>query len=125
MNNTIKYNQSGEDYLESIFILSSQLPVVHRVDISKRLSVSSAAVNKAVNILLEGGFVYEEGKHLYLTEKGTTYAEKIYQKHCLLRSFLRKLGVSEENAELDACKLEHLLSDESFSAIKNFTEEEK
>lgn len=125
MTKEIKYNQSGEDYLESIYVLSLQLPVVHRVDVSKRLSVSSAAVNKAVNILLENGYVYEEGKHIYLTEEGKTRAEGIYRKHCSIRAFLRLLGVGEENADADACRMEHLLSEESFAAMERYLEEHK
>ncbi len=117
MNEKQKHNQSGEDYLESIYLLLDQLDVVHRIDIAKRMGVSGAAVNKAVNLLIEKSFVYEDGKHLYLTEEGKRYAKEIYEKHCVLRDFLRSLGVSETNAEEDACKMEHLLSDETFSAI--------
>ena len=117
MNEKQKNNQSGEDYLESIYLLSKQLEFVHRIDIAKRMAVSGAAVNKAVNHLLKKGLVYEDGKHLYLTIQGESYAKEIYEKHCLLRGFLRSLGVSEENAEEDACKMEHLISDETFSAI--------
>lgn len=65
-----KTNQSEEDYLESILILSGQLPVVHRIEVAKRLGVSQAAVNKAVKLLRARGHVYEDGKHLYLTESG-------------------------------------------------------
>ena len=117
MNEKTKNNQSGEDYLESIYLLSEQLDFVHRIDIAKRMGVSGAAVNKAVNLLIEKSLVYEDGKHLYLTEEGRRYAKEIYEKHCVLRDFLRSLGVSETNAEEDACKMEHLLSDETFSAI--------
>ena len=81
MNKTNKNNQSGEDYLETIYLLSEQLGIVHRIDVAKKLGVSGAAVNKAVNILLEKEYVYEDGKHLFLTEQGKAYARKIYEKH--------------------------------------------
>ena len=117
MNEKQKHNQSGEDYLESIFLLLQQLDVVHRIDVAKRMNVSGAAVNKAVGLLIEKGLVYEDGKHLYLTAQGEVNAKEIYKKHCTLRDFLRSLGVSEQNAEQDACYMEHLISDETYKAI--------
>lgn len=114
----IKNNQSEEDYLEALLILQRELPVVHRIDVAKKLSVSQAAVNKAVNLLLAKEYLYEDGKHIFLTQGGKKYAEKVYEKHRILREFLLSLGVSEAVAEEDACKMEHLVSDETFSAIK-------
>ena len=118
MNETVKHNQSAEDYLESILLLSRQKEAVHRIDVAKELGVSGAAVNKAVKILVEKGYVYEDGKHLCLTETGQKYAGEVFERHCILREFLLSLGVSEHSAEEDACRMEHLLSDETFSAIK-------
>ena len=118
----MKHNQSLEDYLESIFTLSMSNRIVHRIDMAKRMNVSQAAVNKAVKILVEKGFVYEDGKHLYLTERGKAYAEAVYEKHCTIRNFLSALGVSPSCAEADACKLEHLVSEETFFAMKTFLE---
>ena len=120
MNTYAKYNQSGEDYLESILTLGREGQVVHRIDVARDLGVSGAAVNKAVKILVEKGYVYEDGKHLYLTKSGETYATQVYEKHCLVRDFLQKLGVSASVAEEDACKLEHLVSEETVSAMKKF-----
>ncbi len=120
MNANTKHNQSAEDYLESILTLSQTQEVVHRIDVAKKLCVSQAAVNKAVKLLCERGLVYEDGKHLYLTEEGKSYAEAVYEKHCIIRDFLVKNGVSLQNAENDACHLEHLLSDESFQMMKAF-----
>ncbi|MBR2374847.1 MAG: metal-dependent transcriptional regulator [Clostridia bacterium] len=114
-----KFNQSGEDYLESILRLGETQSVVHRIDVAKRMGVSQAAVNKAVKILVEKQYVYEDGKHLYLTEQGKNYAEEIYEKHCIIRDYLMKNGVSAAVAEEDACKLEHLVSDETFQMMKN------
>ncbi len=118
----MQYNQSEQDYLECILNLSSAQPIVHRIDIAKQMKVSQAAVNKAVKLLCEKGYVYEEGKHLYLTGSGKTYAEKVYEKHCVLREFLIKLGVSKPQVEEDACKMEHVVSEETFEKMKEFLE---
>ncbi len=114
----MKHNQSSEDYLESILTLSWENSVVHRIDVAKKMSVSQAAVNKAMKILAEKGYLYEDGKHLYLTESGKKYAEQVYEKHCTIRDFLSALGVSAPRAEEDACKLEHLVSEETFAAMQ-------
>ena len=113
-----KYNQSGEDYLESILTLAEQQNIVHRIDVAKRMGVSQAAVNKAVKILVEKGYIYEDGKHLYLTEEGKQYAEMVYEKHCIIREYLISCGVSVESAEADACNMEHLISEETFCMMK-------
>lgn len=120
MNTQAKYHQSEQDYLESILAISQGETVVHRIDIAKRLHVSQAAVNKAVKNLREKGYVYEDGKHLYLTETGLAYAQTVYEKHCIIRQFLIKNGVSAPTAEEDACRLEHLVSNETFAMMKNF-----
>jgi Mn-dependent DtxR family transcriptional regulator len=116
----MKYNQSEQDYLESILTLGRESGIVHRIDVAKRLRVSGAAVNKAVKLLVERGYVYEDGKHLYLTENGKAYAEEVYEKHCILRAFLEKLGVSPSVAEEDACHMEHVVSEETFNKMKAF-----
>ena len=119
MNNHTKNNQSGEDYLESILMLGKYQPVVHRIDVAKRMNVSQAAVNKAVKLLVEKGYIYEDGKHLYLTEEGKQYAETVYEKHCIIRDYLIRCGVSAGAAEEDACNMEHLISEETFLMMKN------
>ncbi len=118
MTDYIKRSQSEEDYLESILLIGETQPVVHRIDVAKRMNVSQAAVNKAMKILLEKGYIQEDGKHLLLTETGKKYAKEIFEKHCLIRDFLISLGVSPQTAEEDACVLEHLVSDETFSKMK-------
>lgn len=117
-NETKKNNQSEEDYLESILILGRQLSVVHRIDVAKKLGVSQAAVNKAVKLLCERNYVYEDGKHLYLTEEGEMYASAVFEKHCIIRDYLIGCGVSPAAAESDACKMEHLIGDETFQMMK-------
>jgi Mn-dependent DtxR family transcriptional regulator len=122
MGNHTKNNQSGEDYLESILMLGKYQPIVHRIDVAKRMNVSQAAVNKAVKLLVEKGYIYEDGKHLYFTEEGKTYAEMVYEKHCIIRDYLIKYGVSAQAAEEDACNMEHLISEETFSMMKKALE---
>lgn len=121
----VKQSQSGEDYLESILNLSKEYDYVHRIDVAKRMNVSQAAVNKAVKLLVEKEYIYEDGKHLYLTEKGKQYAETIYEMHCIIRDYLIKNGVSPSAAESDACKMEHLISEETFLMMKAFVENSK
>ena len=118
MSTNIKFHQSEEDYLESILTLSRELPIVHRIDVAKRLNVSQAAVNKAMKLLFEKEYIYEDGKHLYLTEKGKNYAEAVYEKHCIIRDYLIQNGVSASAAEEDACRMEHLISEETFLMMK-------
>ncbi len=118
MNTYAKYNQSAEDYLESLLTLGKEQSVVHRIDVAKRMGVSQAAVNKAVKLLCEKAYVYEDGKHLYLTEEGRRYAETVYAKHCTIREFLMKNGVSAATAEEDACRMEHLLSEETLQMMQ-------
>ena len=118
MNGSIKYNQSGEDYLVIFFFFSGEQDAVHRVDVAKRMNVSQAAVNKAMKILVEHGYLYEEGKHLFLTQEGKKYAEAVYEKHCIIRDFLISCGVSAPTAEKDACHMEHHISEETFSMMK-------
>ena len=118
MNTYAKYHQSEEDYLESILLIAERQPVVHRVDVARDLGVSGAAVNKAVKILIEKGYILEDGKHLKLTGVGEAYARKVFEKHCIIKEFLLSLGVSEQTAEEDACHTEHLLSDETVAAMK-------
>lgn len=121
MNIYTKNHQSEEDYLESILMLSRQQEIVHRIDVAKRMNVSQAAVNKAVKLLCEKEYVYEDGKHLYLSAEGKAYAEAVYEKHCIIRDFLMQNGVSALSAEEDACRMEHLISDETFEMMKKLS----
>ena len=119
MTTHVKNNQSGEDYLECILMLSRQQDIIHRIDVAKRMDVSQAAVNKAVKILVDKGYIYEDGKHLYLSEQGKQYAETVYEKHCIIRDYLSACGVSPATAEEDACRMEHLISEETLSMMRN------
>ena len=91
---------------------------IRQEELAKRMGVSQAAVNKAIKLLVEKGYIYEDGKHLYLTEEGKGYAEMVYEKHCIIRDYLVKCGVSAPSAEEDACNMEHLISEETFLMMK-------
>lgn len=121
----MKRNQSSEDYLESILLLSRENEFVHRVDVARRVGVSQPAVQKAIKILKDGGFVEFDGMHIYLTGKGEEYAAKVYERHCIIREFLRLHGVDERDADADACEMEHILSDATFEMMKEFVKSEK
>lgn len=117
----MNYNQSSEDYLESILLLSRENEFVHRVDVARKTGVSQPAVQKAIKLLQTDGLVECDGLHIYLTQKGEERATRIYERHCILKEFLLYLGVNGLDAENDACAMEHVISEETFSAIKKFT----
>ncbi len=121
----MKNNKSTEDYLECILLLSRETEYVHRVDVARRIGVSQPAVQKAVNILRESGFVDCDGMHIYLTAKGEEYAAKVYERHCIITNFLILHGVNARDAEHDACEMEHLISEASFEMMKKFVESNK
>ncbi len=115
----MKLQESGEMYIESIFVLSKTLPVVRAIDICDHRGVSKPSVSRAVGLLKQGGYIdCEENGNLLLTEKGKRIAEKIYERHTVLTAYLEQLGISKETATEDACKIEHVISDETFNAIK-------
>lgn len=116
-------NESGEDYLEAILRLSAEKPDVHAVDVSRELGVSKPAVTKAMRILTQKGYIEIVANHIHLTEAGAAYAASVYDKHKLLTRFLVKLGVGADTAEADACRMEHLISPQTYQAIKKFVEE--
>ena len=116
----MKTNQSKEDYLEAILLLSKEHQYVHQIDVARKIGVSQPAVQKALKILKSEDLIENDGLHIYLTSKGATYAEEVYTRHCTLKSFLVSLGVPETIAEEDACEIEHALSKETYEAIKNF-----
>ena len=112
--------ESGEMYLETIYVLSQKYKDVRAIDVGEYMDYSKPSVSRAVGLLKSGGYlVADELGHLSLTEAGTEVAEKIYERHTLLTRYLRMLGVGAETAAEDACKMEHIISDESFNAIKN------
>lgn len=111
--------ESGEMYLETIWILSRKSNAVRSIDVSEYMNFSKPSVSRAIGLLKQGGYVLmdEEG-FLTLTEAGAEIAGKIYERHQVLTKCLIRLGVSPETAATDACKVEHDISDETFDAIK-------
>ena len=121
----MKKSQSTEDYLECILLLSKESEFVHRVDVARRINVSPPAVQKAVRLLQNDGFVECDGMHIYLTKRGLEYAEKVYARHSTIKKFLVLLGVNEKDANDDACEMEHVVSEETFEKIKEFVDNNK
>ena len=112
-------HESGEMYLEAILVLSQKNGFVRSIDVSEYLGYSKPSVSRAVGILKKNDYIrVEKDGSLILTESGRAIAEKIFERHTVLSRLLVRLGVSEETASTDACKLEHAISDESFEAIK-------
>ena len=113
-------NESAENYLETILILGKSHPVVRSVDVAEELGFKKSSVSVAMKNLREKNHitVTKEG-FIYLTESGRQIAEMIYERHELLTAWLVRLGVEEETAVRDACRIEHVISAESFEAIKN------
>lgn len=121
-----KYNESEEDYLETILLLSHSLPVVRAVDIATEMDFKKSSVSVAMKNLREKGHITVTGSgYIYLTETGRAIAEKIYERHHVLTQYLISLGVSNKLAEEDACKMEHIISEESFRALKEEWEKRK
>lgn len=116
----MRLQESGEMYLETIHVLSKKLSVVRAIDICEHRGVSKPSVSRALGILRQGGYVNcgEDGG-LTLTDSGRAVAEKIYERHTVLTEYLVSIGVEREIASEDACKIEHIISDETFEAIKN------
>ena len=119
--------ESGEMYLETIYVLSQKYKDVRAIDVGEYMGYSKPSVSRAVGLLKSGGYlVSNELGHLSLTDAGVEVAEKIYERHTMLTRYLQLLGVSAETAAEDACKMEHIISDESFNAItKHVAEMEK
>ena len=116
----MKLLESGEMYLESILVLSRTNPNVRSIDVCEYMSFSKPSVSRAIGLLRSGGYVtVDKDGYITLTEEGLLKAEKIYERHEMLTKFLEKLGVSPEVADKDACKMEHVLSDETIGKIKD------
>ena len=115
----MRLQESGEMYLESIYVLSRKLGAVRSIDVSEYMGYSKPSVSRAVSLLKNGGYIVMNEENLItLTDSGLAIAKKIYDRHTLLSDLLIRLGVSEETAARDACKMEHTISDETFEAIQ-------
>ena len=117
--NAMAVSEAIENYLETIYILSRQQNEVHAIDICTYLSYSRPTVSIVLRQMRENGLVtVNEDNHIHLTEEGLAIASRIYERHTVLSDLLMSLGVKQETALRDACKIEHDLSDETFEAIK-------
>ena len=122
----MRLQESGEMYLETIYLLSKKNSAVRAIDIGEYMGFSKPSVSRALGLLKEGGYVLsDKDGHLTLTELGLTVAKKTYERHEVLTEFFVRLGVSRETAMADACKIEHDISDEAFEAIKKFSVSDK
>ena len=110
--------ESGENYLETILMLSKHQKEIHAIDIVNHLGFSKPSVSIMLKKLKEDGYLtIDDNSHIHLTDKGLNIASKIYERHTCLTEFFKRIGVSNTTAEEDACKIEHDLSDETFEAI--------
>ena len=115
-------NESAEMYLETIYVLSEKNGYTRSVDVAEYMGYSKPSVSRAVGLLKSGGYlIMEKDGTLSLTEAGRIKAKSVFERHTVLSTFLKKLGVDEETASKDACKIEHVISEQTLEAIKNFT----
>lgn len=123
----MKMNESAENYLETILILSHRKPYVRSIDIANELDFTKPSVSVAMRNLRENGYIaVDEEGHILLTESGRQIAETMYERHTMLSNWLMYLGVDKETAVEDACRIEHVVSAKSFQAIKeHITREEE
>ncbi len=113
--------ESGEMYLETIYVLLQKIGKVRSIDICEQMGYSKPSISRAIGILRDGGYIdVDKFGFITLTEEGKSVALKIYERHTIITGFLVALGVDPEVASEDACKMEHIISDSSFEAIKAF-----
>ena len=122
----MKLRASGEDYLEAVLMLQKKNGMVRSIDFARHMEVSKPSVSRTVAILQEGGFLTVDSDYfLHLTEAGREVAEKIYERHRFFTEQLITAGVDPKTAEADACRIEHIISDESFDRLKEAAEQEQ
>lgn len=121
----MQLKESGEMYLETIYILSQRKGFVRSIDVGEEMGYSKPSVSRAVGILRDGGYltVGHDGG-LQLTEAGLEVAQRTYERHTVLSAFFMRLGVDETTATNDACKIEHVISSKTFAAVKKYFNEE-
>ena len=118
--------ESAEDYLERILILQERNKEVRSIDIAHDMGFSKPSISIAMKKLKEAGLInIDKNGFITLTKEGHIIADKVYERHCVLTKVLTSIGVSEEQAEKDACKVEHVISEETFDAIKEHIEKHK
>ena len=115
----MKRHTAGEDYLKTILILQKEKGTVRSVDVAVRLNVSKPSVSYAVAVLKESDLIsVDENMNLHLTQSGQVIAEQVYRRHCFFKDLLMDSGVSKEQAEEDACRMEHAIAEDSFQKLK-------
>ena len=120
----MRLQESGEMYLECIYVLSQTLDVVRSIDVVEYMGYSKPSVSRAVGLLKNGGYLtVEDNGALLLTQEGRTIGEKIYARHTILTELLMRLGVDRKTATEDACRMEHTISDATFDAIRRHLEQ--
>ena len=114
--------ESGEMYLETIYILSQKSSAVHSIDVAEYMGYSKPSVSRGISVLKKNGLVEmdEESKQITLTAEGKKRAKNIYERHTVLSQLFMSIGVDEKTAVEDACRVEHYISDETFAAIKTY-----
>lgn len=116
---TMKLYESSEDYLESILVITQKNGVVHSIDVARDLGFTKASVSVAMHKLENAGYIaIRNNGEIVLTEEGYNIASRIYERHCVLTELFMSLGVDEKQSKIDACKVEHDISEETFQAIK-------
>ena len=117
--------ESGEMYLETIYVLSKKSPCVRSIDVGEHMGYSKPSVSRAVGLLKNGGYINVDASgYITLTDVGAELAEKIFERHTVLSNMLIALGVDPNTAAEDACRIEHVISDNSFLAIKKYLEKQ-
>jgi len=115
----MKIHESGENYLETILLLNKRNQSVRAIDVANELNYSKPSVSRALGLLKENGYIIIDNNFISLTEKGIAKANSVYQRHIHITNFLiSTLGVDKTTAELDACKIEHIISEKTFNLIK-------
>ena len=114
-------HESAEMYLETIYVLTQRSTNVRSIDIAEHMNYSKPSISRALGLLKQGGYVtVDKDGFITLTDTGLAVAKKIFERHTVVTQLLTRLGVSEETAAEDACKIEHVISDETFNAVKKY-----
>ncbi len=122
----MKINESAENYLETIFVLKKKNGCVRSIDVAHKLSFTKASVSVAMKNFREKGYItIDENGFISLTKEGLKIAEKVFERHNVIATFLMSLGVDSETAFQDSCKIEHVISDQSFEKLKEHLSKEK
>lgn len=122
----MELHESGENYLETILILKKRNGSVRSIDIANELNFTKPSVSRAMSVLKKAGYIeVDRLNQILLTDTGKEIAENVYERHCVIKDYLISIGVNNETAALDACRIEHVISQESFDRIKEILNKNK